>query len=117
MACKPCQEKALREQRARVQATIANRGSQYRSSSAVDYAKAATTGCFRMADPLTILEQDLIRVYKQRGRYGEGEGAELINDQKTIRKWRGNLAYGCPPEEEYRALRAKITELLNKFKV
>lgn len=118
MSCKPCQEKALREQKARVASTMSQRNIQYKSGVAtrpVNYASSVTSGCNRMRDALGILEKDIVRLYKIRGRYGNEEGYGLLRDQKTVRRWITNLVRECPPEEEYHEMRARITNGLNTY--
>ncbi len=111
MACKPCQERAKR---------MAEMSSarKYESSLSPEVRAAARNnpneGCLRMYDELTILDRNLIEVYRRVRRVGD-IGYRLQQMQREIRAWIRDLRTTCPDEERYNVYKEYINSEYAKY--
>lgn len=112
MACKPCQERAKR------MAADAALNRNYASSLSLEVKKAAmrnpNEGCLRMYDELTILDRNLIEVYRRVRRVGD-IGYRLQQMQREIRAWIRDLRTTCPDEERYNVYKEYINSEYAKY--
>lgn len=99
MACAPCQQKALARQRALAESKV--RTSAYTKSNQ----RTANVGCNNMYDTLSVLDSDIVRIYKKKGALGNGIGSEVLKKQRLLRRWMSELSLHCPPEGELDQLR------------
>ena len=113
MACRPCQERAKR-----MAASAAASTGEYKSSLSPEVKAAArknpNEGCLRMYDELTILDRNLIEVYRRNRRIGD-IGYRLQQIQREIRAWIRDLRTSCPDEEKYNVYKEFINGEYNKY--
>ena len=104
MACAPCQKKALERQKAAAEARVA--ASPYSRS----VVKDINVGCNKMRDSLTLLDKQIVAIYKKNGKVGNGIAPEALRKQRLLRTWMSELSVHCPPDNELADLRKWIQD-------
>lgn len=104
MACLPCQKKALERQKAAASAKVV--ASSYGRTN-----RSSNVGCNYMYDSLSVLDSDLVRIYKRKGMVGM-IGKEVLDKQRQLRRWMSELPLHCPPEADLDNLRIWIADNL-----
>jgi len=64
--------------------------------------------CLRMYDDLFNLERKVVNLYNKFRLETGGKWSYYLAKQRQIRAWIVDLKNGCPPDEEYMALRKEI---------